>query len=340
MASFEETRRLFLKHLGEMAGFATSFSPVLNTIEHVISSPLRHLDESTCAALQQVIEMCWQICNMGHMHLTEQILEAFLPSLIDRASFQREAASLAAQGLRLKSILCAHRLALPPMISLCRQSVAYAHIAGDPNILSAAMNGLAVAWKYNGQSTKAFETYQAALLVSEHATPLLRSRVYAGAAASFAAHGQQQEALRLIGQAYEYYPVHPEHDPFFFSADNGLFMLAYYEGLLYLALKQPDGAYRAFERSQTPALLPTPERNRLEILNHLGRTAILSGDLERYAFCLEEGVKGALRIRSQKRLEEALGIFREQMPQAWLAEASIQQLLEKLPLSVSRGDGA
>jgi tetratricopeptide (TPR) repeat protein len=187
-------------------------------------------------------------------------------------------------------------------------------------------------FKAGRSSLKAFEAYQAALVASEQATPLLRSRVYAGAAASFATQGYKQEALRLIGSAYDQYPAHPERDPFFFSADNGLFMLAYYEGLLHLALEQPGDAYRAFERSQMPGALPIPERNRLEILNHLGRTAILSGDLERYAFCLEEGVKGALSIRSQKRLEEALSIFREHMPRAWLAESSIQQVLEKLPL--------
>jgi tetratricopeptide (TPR) repeat protein len=321
-----------------MVGLAPSLSPALSTLEQYIGSHERHLDELTCSALQQLIEICWQLCNAGHMQLAGHILESFLPSLIDRASFQTEAARLAAQGLRLKSILCAHRLALSQMIPLCQQSVAYAQIAGDPNVLSAAMNGLAVAFKYNHQYAKAFEAYQAALSASEQAMPLLRSRVSAGAAASFASQGRKQEAFRLIGLAYEQYPAHPEHDPFFFSADNGLFMLAYYEGLLYLALEQPDGAYRAFERSQKPDALPIPERNRLEILNCLGRTAILSGDLDRYAFCLEEGVKGALTIQSQKRLEEALSIFREHMPRAWLAEASIQQVLEKLPLPALKAE--
>jgi DNA-binding SARP family transcriptional activator len=340
MASFEETRRIFLKQLWGIVGLAPSLSPALSALEQYIGSHERHFDEPTGSALQQLIEICWQLCNAGRMPLTEHILESFLPSLIDRASFQPDAARLAAQGLRLKSILCAHQLALPQMIPLCQQSVAYAQIAGDPNVLSAAMNGLAVAFKYNNQYAKAFEAYQAALFASEQATPLLRSRVYAGAAASFASQGHKQEAFRLIGLAYEQYPDHPEHDPFFFSADNGLFMLAYYEGLLYLALEQPDDAYRAFERSQKTDALPIPERNRLETLNHLGRTAILSGDVDRYAFCLEEGVKGALTIRSQKRLEEALAIFREHMPRAWLAESSIQQILEKVPLPALKAEGA
>ena len=337
MASFEETRRRLLKQLVGLASFALPLPPFVDKIEMHIASHEHRLDSQTCVALHQLIETCWQLCNAGRMFLAEQTLSGFLPTLIDRAAFQAEAAKLASQGLRLKSILCAHRLEISQMIPLCQQSVAYAQIGGDPNVLSAAMNGLAVAFKYNHHYTQAFEAYEAALLMSEQATPLLRSRVSAGAAATFALRGQKQEAFHLIDLAYKQFPTHPENDPFFFSADNGLFMLASYEGLLYLALDQPNNAFQAFECSQKHADTPSiPERNRLEILNHQGKAAILSNDVEQYAFCLEEGVKGALRIQSQKRLDEALTIFQGQMPRAWLTEATMKQVLEKLPLPASQ----
>lgn len=186
---------------------------------------------------------------------------------------------------------------------------------------------------YNQQYTNSLEAYEAALVLSEQATPLLRTRVYAGAAALFASRGRKQEALRFIDQAYEHFPSHPESDPLFFSADNGLFMLAYYEGLLYLSLHQPNEALRAFQRVQTLDVV-IPERNRLEMLNHQGSAAILTDDLEHYLYCLEEGVTGALKLQSQKRLGEALAIFQNQMPRAWLTEIPVKQTMDKLFFAV------
>jgi tetratricopeptide (TPR) repeat protein len=331
MASFDSSRRSLLQHLLGFTGFAASLSVSEDALEPILSPSLRArtLDASTLEILHGLIEACWQLCNRGNMKLAELVLASFLSHVIERAAFQPEAAKLTSQGLRLKSIIEAHQLHLAQMIPLCQQSVAYAQAANDPDSLSAAFNGLAVAYKYNRQFHHSFETYQAALLASERATPLLRSRVYAGSAEAFAARGFKQEARRLIGQAYEQFPDHPERDPSFYSADNGLFMLAYYEGLLYLALQEPDKAIRAFEKSKS---LTLPDRNRLEIINHWGRAAILLGDLERYVCCLEEGVSGAIAIQSQKRLDEAIEIFQEQVPQSWLADPMLKQVTEKFSL--------
>lgn len=337
MSSFDESRRLVLQQLLGITNFVVSAS-LLSSSNGLTPSLLKkegikRIDKHTFFNLQRLIEMCWQFCNAGQMQLTEQILESFLPDIIDSASFQQEAAILASQGLRLKSILCAHQLQLPQMIPLCQQSVAYAQVVNDTNVLSSALNGLAVAFKYNQQQQRSFEAYEAALLASEHATPLLRSRVSAGAAAAFASRGLKQEAFHLIDLAYQQFPDHPENDPTFLSADNGLFMLAYYKGLLYLALEQPEEAMRAFESYQEGQGDQTiPERNRLEILNHRGRTALLLDDLDMYAFCLEEGITGALAIQSQKRLDEVIAIFQEQMPHSWRVEPAIKQLIEKWPL--------
>ncbi|HEU5376238.1 MAG TPA: hypothetical protein VFV38_12405, partial [Ktedonobacteraceae bacterium] len=330
MAPFDTSRRLLLQQVFGLTCLAVS--PSSQTLEQFLQEQERTkpFDTPTFFALRDLIETCWQFCNAGRMQLAEHILASFLPEVLDRASFQPEAARLASQALRLKSILLAHQLHLSSMLPLCQQSVAYAQTTHDPDILSAALNGLAVAFKYNRQSLRSFEAYEAALRISERATPLLRSRVYAGAASIFASKGLRQDAFRLIGLAYEQFPDHPEHDPAFFSADHGRYMLAYYEGLVYLALEQPEDALQAFDRyHQDATAQPIPERNRLEILNQRGRAAILSGDLDSYIACLEEGVTGAVALQSQKRLDEALEIFSEQMPHAWLKEPAIVQLQER-----------
>ncbi|HEU5383632.1 MAG TPA: hypothetical protein VFV38_50170, partial [Ktedonobacteraceae bacterium] len=331
MASSDLSRRSLLQQLLGLTSLTTAFSQQGNPLAPLLSIPtsVRSLDAPALNMLHNLIEACWQLCNVGQMRLVEHVLAAVLPELVERAAFQRQAAQLTAHGLRLKSLLEAHQLRLAQMIPLCLQSVAYAQAANDPDSLSAALNGLAVAYKYNRQFHRSFEAYEAALLASEQATPLLRSRVSAGAAAAFATRGFKQEALRLIGLAYEQFPEHPEQNPFFYSADNGLFMLIYYEGLVYLALGEPEKALQAFEKSKE---LAVPERNRLEMVNHWGRAAILAGDLDLYTFCLEEGVRGAIALQSQKRLDEAIEIFQEQVPRSWQAESSLRQVAEKCAL--------
>jgi tetratricopeptide (TPR) repeat protein len=221
------------------------------------------------------------------------------------------------------------------MVPLCQQSVECARKANDQNILSAALNGLAVAYKYAQQPEDSFKTYQEALYYSDQASPLLQTRVYAGAAAAFAQRGRIKEADFYIHLAYDDFPADPEHDPNFLTADNGLFMVSYYEGLIYLQRGLPQEALQAFERYKL--LLPgktIPERNRLEIVNHQGRAAILSHNQEHYAHLLREGITGALALGSKKRYDEAIQFFQQDMPHSWRRDPRIQQIIEQFSLPV------
>jgi tetratricopeptide (TPR) repeat protein len=267
------------------------------------------------------------------MDSAKEALSSFLPKMIRLAPDSPKAAALAAQGLRLESLLSAHQLRIHEMVPLCQQSVEYARNANDPDVLSAALNGLAVAYKYTQQLEASFKTYQEALFCSDQASPLLRTRVYAGAAAAFAQRGRLKEADFYIHLAYDDFPEEPEHDPNFLTADNGLYMVAYYEGLIYLQRGMPKQAIEAFERYKT--LLrgkPIPERNRLEIVNHQGRAAILSGNQEYYAQLLEEGITGALALGSKKRYDEAVQIFHQETPRTWWRDRRLQQVIERFSL--------
>lgn len=283
--------------------------------------------------VSQLVEACWRLCNTGETDIARQVLDSFLPEMIRLALSRREAASIAAEGLRLQSILSAHQLQLSAMISFCQQAVFFARLANDPNALSAALNGLAVAFKYAGKLDASFTCYQEALACSTQASPLLRTRVYAGAAATFAQRGHPQEAIFYINLAYEHFPDRPEDDPYFLSADNGIYMLAYYQGLMYLAMHQPNEADSTFDSyKQHPLGKITPERNRLEILNYQGRAAIMANNLEKYVACLEEGIAGATRLRSKKRLDEAINIYRHDVPGSWRHEPTIRHIREQFQL--------
>ena len=282
-----------------------------------------------------MIEACWGLCNAGETNTARQVIDNFLPGIIELAPYRSEAAIIAAQGLRLQSILFAHQLKFTEMVSLCLQAVLFARQTNDPDTLSAALNGLAVAFKYAGNFDASFSTYQEALAYCSQASPLLRTLVYAGSAAMFARRGRYQESLFYTGLAYEHFPDHPENESYFLSADNGIYMLAYYQGLMYLAMNQPDEADRAFEsHKHRPSGGMIPERNRLEIVNHQGRAAIMMNDLEKYAACLKEGIAGAITLGSKKRFDEAITIYQRDLPAKWRCETALKQIAEQFQLPV------
>jgi tetratricopeptide (TPR) repeat protein len=122
-----------------------------------------------------------------------------------------------------------------------------------------------------------FKTYQEALSYCEQGqlSPLVRSRIYAASAPTFATNGYVKEAYSLIEKAYDSFPVKLDSEPIAFSADNQLFMIDYYQGLLYLVVNQPEKAYQTFEQAIVrPYESQIPERWRLIILNYQGLAAI------------------------------------------------------------------
>jgi hypothetical protein len=292
------------------------------------------VNEETLIHLEELTRMCWELSNGAELHIVEGILPQFLPRLVEIAPYQPRSASLVAQCLQLKSILVAHKLKLTDKIALCEQSVDYAKQAKDHNVLVAALIQLAVAYQYAKQPMDALKTYQEALLYSHHISPLLQARVYVEAAEAFALHKRKREAEFYLGMSYEVFPDQPERDLAFAYADSGRFALALYDGLTHLDNNQPEQAWNVFEEfKKSEFVRGTPERIRLEIVNHQGRAAILSKNLEQYALCLEDGLSGAIALRSQKRYDEAVTIFQQDLPRSWRREQRIKELVERYHLT-------
>ena len=294
------------------------------------------MTSDTCRSLGQLLVSCWQLSNHGSLEVADQVLVGVLPQLMDLASRDREAAKLTAHGLRLRSILSAHFLRVSDKIALCQRAVDYARLSGDPSAYTAALTELAVGYKYAQSPMKSLAVYEAALKTCDQASPLLGSRVHAAAAAAYAQAGRAADARRHIRTAYTIFPSAPERDLTYPVADTGMYLVAFYEGVMHLAQGEPGEADRALsEYWKHPSAGQTPDRNKLEIVNQRARTAIHLNDLESYAHHLEHALVGSVSIMSRKRFDEALTTFRQEVPSTWMNEPAIKSLNEQYQLTAS-----
>lgn len=280
-----------------------------------------------------LLKIGWELSNGSQLNVAEGVLPSFLPHLLQLAPIHPDAAKLSAQGLRLQSVLAAHRLRLDEKISRCQQAVECATLTADDNTLASSYMELAVAYKYNNQPDLSLRTYQEALAHVEGASPLLQSRIYAASASGFAKAARKREARFYSNLAQEVFPSQPQDDPFAPLADYGIWLLIFYTGLLHLDLGEYQQAWEAFDQIRH---VPTavPERNRLEIINQQGKVAILLGDLDKYALCLEDGLTGSVTLGSRKRFDEAVTIFQHDMPSAWLKDERIKTIV--MPFGIMR----
>lgn len=343
MAQFDPQRRKALLQI------LTSVS-MLTVIPQALSDPelwervnasvdkASNVDAATLEHFETLVSTCWDLSNAGQLQVAEQVLPSFMPHLLQVAPHDAKASSLVAQGLRLQSILVAHQLKLADKVTLCQQAVVYARQSNDHTILAAALIELIAAFRYTRQYNDALRASQELLHYSQDLSPLLQSRAYIIAAETFSRCGRMREAGFYIQLAYETFPDHAERDPVVHANPN-MFTMALYEGLAYLNQGDGNKALTTFEGKLFGGRLPAyhsvsvlPERIRLEITNYQGHAAILANNLEEYARCLEEGITGAISLKSQKRLDETLTTFRQDLPPSWRNEQLIKDLAERFRL--------
>ncbi|MGH7869268.1 MAG: hypothetical protein ACREP9_16935, partial [Candidatus Dormibacteraceae bacterium] len=236
---FDPSRRTTMRRLLETGGFAVTALPALagaEILERQIGGKIdpSTLSHSTYQSLEQLVFNCWRLADQGNLDMSNRVLGAVLPHLIEIAPKNREAATLAVHGLRLRSILCAHLLQFDEKIASCQQAVQYARLSGDPSALVAALTELGVGYEYTHNPIQSLETYEAALQSCDQASPLLRSRLYAASAAAYGQAGRATEAKHYISLAYEGFPTTPEREPHHMFADSGIYLIAFYEGIMHL----------------------------------------------------------------------------------------------------------
>jgi transcriptional regulator with XRE-family HTH domain len=342
MAQFDPQRRsallTALQAIGTASEIAVVIPPILANSEpwERLTAAADHpsaLNSETLSTFESLTQACWKLSNSGELSIAETTLSGFLPQLKQVAPHQPAVASLASQGLQLRSILTHHRLKLADKLAICQEAVAFAKQSHDDSTLVAALNELAVAYYHTGRYEEALKVCQENLSYCDQATPLVQARAYGQAALEFALHNRKREASFYLGLAQEILPDRPEQDASFWFANSGYHMLVLYELLIHLQFGEARAAWDTLEqyKKHVPTLL-IPERWRLEIVNAQGRAALLGNDLEKYASCLEEGIAGAIALKSKKRLAEAYSIFQQDMPTGWLQHQKIKPIVERYQL--------
>ncbi len=291
-----------------------------------------HFDESTLNQFDKLTEVCWHLTNGRELGTVEHILPTYLPRLVKLAQQPSEAqqsiASIAARGILIASTLAGHRNDLNARQQYSEQAFLYGQIAKDVNLQVSALKQLAGTFDYKKRPAKALEVYQQASQYTNNVSPLLRARIYAGLAGSYAQCAQRQAALTSLSLAHEYFPAKPEDDPNFLHADCGYFTLLLYDGLTHLDLNEPQEALKTFALVDgLSPKIPLPERVRLEFLNYQATAFLELRDLEQSSTYLEAAVKGALTLGSESRYNEALDVY-QQMRIIWRHEPQVKALAD------------
>ena len=290
------------------------------------------IDEGTFDSFAQLNEICRQLSEGSDLKMAESILWTYLPKveLIARLSseHQQTAASIAAHGYLLAASLAGHRNNLLERLRLSEQALLYGELANDVNLQVVALRQIAISFDCFRRPDRVLQTYQRALPHLHATSPLLRACIYADISGAHAQLGQQQEAYRFIGMAYDHFPEHPENEPSYLHTICRYASLIFWEGLNHLLLAQPQQAEAIFTKIdgiQSP--LPNPERNRAEVLNYQVETFIALGNMEQACRYLEAALQAATTIGSRRRFQETVTLF-QQMRTTWPYEQRVQQLAD------------
>ena len=295
----------------------------------VIDSSSKIKDLSHFKSLTQT---SWHLLKASELEVLEQVLSAYLPKitpLLQEQAHRKTAASLASQGYQILGILEGHKLNLHQRRKYQQQAVDISLWTEDKNVQAAADVQLASAFQYLNDPKKVLQIYESALPFIEQISPLLKSCIYLGLADASVQCNREQDALRYLGLAREVFPEQPENDQSFLFSDAGYFSLALYEGLTHLGLGNAKEALEAFEQITKYPEGATPERVRVEIINHEAQTAIVMRDQELFKSYLLSGLEGAIRLGSEKRRQEAWGAY-GQAKNVWYNDKGIILLRKDL----------
>jgi len=287
------------------------------------------------------VAACWHLMAGCDFTEVEEAVTPYLPVLAkwsqEPSEFQQQSAYLAAQGYMLLGLVALHTQRAPrnlhQRLAHCRQAVEYSKVSGDPALYVAAVKHLALSHHGVGRYADMLLIQQTAMRVLNEVSPLIQSKIYSDLAHAYAKNGQTQETLRAIEQAREKLPASIDYVPIYLSSDIGLFDCLFAEGVAHLALGEYDPQGKHYEQA-TKALTEVeqletfiPERIRMEIINTHTLAFLKMSDLDQFHSYLQQGIRGAHALHSEKRLHEAMDMYR-QARLRWPDETRIRDLAE------------
>jgi len=332
---FDASRRTILQLLGlASATLATKdiFDPEpWERLSYAETKP-SNISTQTLEQFARINEACWYITNGTEIAIIGRVLPSYLPQLSSVARIpsknQSFAAHLTAQGYLLAGLVALDQMNTTAMERYSKLAVQYSQIAKDHNLENAAIKQQATMYLVAKNPSKTLQTYQQSLSFIDKVTPLLRSRAYQGLASAAARCGQEEEAQRYIGLAYDTFPDDFEHDPSYLYADSGLSVLYMYDGLTRLDLDQPQAALEAFNKVDGLApKIPVGESTRLEFINLQAKAATAMRDREASCIYVEAATEQAKALDSQWGRSEAWEVY-QQMRVVWPGDPKIRGLSE------------
>ncbi|MBA2682760.1 MAG: helix-turn-helix transcriptional regulator [Ktedonobacteraceae bacterium] len=332
---FDESRRTVLQLLG-LAGATLATQNIFDPepwerLSYVGSKP-SNISKQTLEQFAKINEACWYITNGTEIAVIGRVLPAYLPQLsqVARISSKNQdlAAHLTAQGYLLAGLVALDQMNTTAMERYSKLAVQYSQIAKDYNLENAAIKQQATMYLIAKNPAKALQTYQRCLPSIDEVTPLLRSRTYQGLASAAARCGQEDEAQRYIGLAYDTFPDDFEHDPAFLYADSGLSVLYMYDGITRLDLDQPHAALEAFNTVDGLApKISIGESTRLEFINLQAKAATAMRERDATIMYIEAAIGQEKTLDSQWGRSEAWEVY-QQMRLVWPGDTKIKVLAE------------
>lgn len=296
-----------------------------------LGEPL-HISKETLHLFSTLTDSCRHLSEGNELRSAEQILWAYLPKIVLfirlASKYQEMAASIASQGYLLAASLVGHRNNLLRRLHYSKQALHYGKLAGDLNLQVVAMRQTAISFDCMDRPDKVLEVSQQTLPYLNSTSSLLQACIYAGISGAYAELGQEQEAQRFIGLAYEHFPEHPEAEPSYLHTICRYSTLIFFDGLNQLDLGHPHEAEKILARIDgLQPKMQLPERVRIELLNYQIKVFLALKEREQASAYLEEAANASFSIGSERHFQEAFALYR-QMQKIWTHEPQIQQLAD------------
>ena len=236
--------------------------------------------------------------------------------------YRQQAAYLAAQAFLLLDSVAYHYLRFADGIGYCEQAVEYARESGDLTLLLVSLEELGSALRAHGPETQMIDIYQQAeqCSTSTELSGILRSKVRSGLGLASAQQGKSEEATQFLDEARALFMEENTEIPVFLVGCHSLSDIILSEGRSDLALgdielrrRNTSGALEYYKRAteklagieQLPASIIAPSWSCVKIDNYRALAYAKAGNLTEFEKYFVKGVKGAKKLGSNKREQEA-----------------------------------
>lgn len=304
----------------------------------LFSTTLKAPETEILAQCAAGVTACWYLRKGRELTLPVNVVSKYIPTLkiIAQASsttaHRKAAADLLGQASILKSLLAKHvgesdEQAIGYAIRACQYAEASEHIL----LRISALRRLASAYNDAHQIGNAVTTAYKAKHLAETArdvSPAVKSYIYAGLANYLGQKQENQEALRMIGNAHSKFFADTPALPLWIDHNHANLLLQ--DGLTHYYLGLHQQAQNSFAQIAT-AEEGRGETARVEALLDQVLVEVQRADRQRdMEFCIDrfiQGIGGAIDIESQQRFSEAWAVY-SAMCAAWPNHPRIHALRE------------